>query len=147
MSGFWMQARSKCKMPARHLAISYRNYTLQLLDNKCYLTNETKDCLILYYYDEQISIIWQIRQNYPQCLCCCKPTLRIHVAEIIAVSKYGIRRAGSYWSKYLRHGWLIARRGETLIHWRCGGRLNNISALKAQMIIGGSEVFYKEEKE
>lgn len=52
-------------MPARHLAISYKNYTLQLLDNKCYLTSETKDCLILYYYYEQISVIRQIRQNNP----------------------------------------------------------------------------------
>lgn len=54
--------------------------------------------------------------------------------------------AESYWSKYLRPGRLTARIGETLIHWRCGGRLNNISVLKAQMIIGKSVLLERKRK-
>lgn len=45
-----IQARNKHKIPLRDSAVSTKDYTLQLLDNKYYLTNETKDPLSLYYY-------------------------------------------------------------------------------------------------
>lgn len=58
-----IQARNKHKIPLRGPAVSEKNYTLQLLDNKYYLTRETKDPLSLYYYYQRISVFDKLNRR------------------------------------------------------------------------------------